>query len=106
MSLVIENYQHLSTLTDLMREAAASGEWDSLVALEKRCAKEIAAFKPRDVAPVNEDERKQKAALIKKILADDKAIRERTEQWMHQLQQIMQNTRTEQRLQQTYLSQG
>jgi flagellar protein FliT len=46
--------------------------------------------------------RQQKAALIRKILADDAAIRSKTETWMAQLQRIMQSTRTEQRLQRAY----
>jgi flagellar protein FliT len=104
MSMIIEDYQRISSITEQMRAAAAAGEWDELVALEKRCAQEVAAIKPRDVVPSDEEARKQKAALIKKILADDKAIRERTETWMQQLSGIMQSTRTEQKLQQSYFA--
>jgi flagellar protein FliT len=106
MSFITEHYQRLSDITGKMRDAASAGEWDDLIALEKRCAHEVAAIKPGEVVPTGEVERKLKVSLIQKILSDDKAIRERTEPWMRQLEQIMQSARSEQRLQQTYLTQG
>jgi len=106
MNNVIEAYQSLSAITGQMRAAAASGEWDELIALEKMCANQVAQLKPRDGVPADESARREKAALIRKMLADDKAIREQTEPWMRQLQQIMQSARSEQRLQNAYLAQG
>lgn len=104
MSLVIEDYQNLSGITGKMREAAAQGEWDKLISLEQECQRKVEELKPRDVVPSNPNERQQKIALIKKMLADDADIRSRTETWMGQLQRIMQSTRSEQQLQQTYLA--
>jgi flagellar protein FliT len=104
MSLLIEDYQQLSGITGQMREAAAVGEWDRLISLEKECSRKVEAIKPHDCVPSNPDERAQKLALLKKILADDADIRNQTETWMEQWQRIMQSTRSEQRLQQTYLA--
>ncbi|MBI4809574.1 MAG: flagellar protein FliT [Nitrosomonadales bacterium] len=104
MSMVIEDYQVLSSITGKMRDAAAQGEWDRLISLEQECRRKVEELKPRDVVPSNPDERRQKIALIKKMLADDADIRSRTETWMGQLQRIMQSTRSEQQLQQTYLA--
>ncbi len=104
MSLLLEDYQRLSGITGQMRDAATSGEWDRLIALEKECKQKVEEIKPRDVIPVNPDERARKIALLKKILADDADIRNRTESWMEQLKRIMQSNRSEQRLQQTYIS--
>mgnify|MGYP001558115120 FL=1 len=106
MSLILEEYQRLSDITGKMREAAIAGEWDELITLERRCSHEVASLKPPDTIPVDDAERRMKVSLIKKMLADDKAIRERTEPWMLQLQQIMQSARTEHRMQQAYFSQG
>lgn len=106
MSNAIEDYQQLSDITASMRAAAAKGDWDELIALEKECARRVAQIKLRDGQPADEAARRQKAALIHKILADDKAIREQTEPWMRQLQQIMQSARSEQRLHNAYLAQG
>lgn len=106
MNLIVEDYQRLSNITAAMRDAAAAGEWDTLVDLEKRCSQTVAEIKPRDVVPTDEESRKQKADLIRKMLADDKAIRSFTDPWMRQLERIMQSTRSEQRLQNAYLAQG
>jgi flagellar protein FliT len=104
MSLLIEDYQQLSGITGRMRDAAAGGEWDRLISLEKECKRKVEEIKPHDVVPANPEERAQKIALLKKILADDADIRSRTETWMEQLQRIMQSSRSEQRLQRTYLA--
>lgn len=104
MSLLLEDYQRLSGITGQMRDAATSGEWDRLIALEKECKRKVEEIKPREMVPVNPDEREQKIALLKKILADDADIRNRTEGWMEQLQFLMQSNRSAQRLQQTYLA--
>ncbi|MFA7399496.1 MAG: flagellar protein FliT [Sideroxydans sp.] len=106
MNMIIEDYQRLSSITEQMRNAAAVGEWDDLIELEKRCSQEVENIKPRDGVPTDEVSRKQKADLIRKMLADDKAIRSYTEPWMRQLERIMQSARSEQRLQNAYLAQG
>jgi flagellar protein FliT len=100
---VIENYESLSSITSQMRDAAIHGEWDHLIALEQQCSRQVAAMKPVDVATsLDEQTRQRKIHLIKKILADDAEIRNRTELWTGQLQRIMQSNRQEQRLQQAY----
>jgi flagellar protein FliT len=86
-----------------MRDAAVQGEWDQLAGLEQLCSQHVATMKSADTsASLDEPSRQRKIQLIKKILADDAEIRNRTEAWMGQLQRIMQNGRHEQRLQQTY----
>jgi flagellar protein FliT len=102
MSMLLEDYQRLSGITEQMRNAAEQGEWDRLVLLEQECKRKVEEIKPHDAIPTSPTERQQKIALLKKILADDAEIRNRTEGWMEQLQRIMQNTRSEQRLQQAY----
>ncbi len=100
---VVSNYESLSALTSRMREAAVHGEWDQLTALEKQCSLHVATMKPADAAStLDEQTRLRKIDLIKKILADDKEIRNRTESWMGQLQRIMSSNHQEQRLQQAY----
>ena len=100
---VITNYETLSALTGQMREAAVQGEWDKLASIEQQCGQQVAAMRPADAAAaLDEPARQRKIQLIKKILADDAEIRNRTEVWMGQLQRIMQSNRQEQRLQQAY----
>lgn len=103
MHPVIENYEFLSALTGKMREAAMQGEWDHLAELEKQCSRKVESMKALDAkAPLDEQTRLRKVALIRKILADDAEVRNRTESWMAQLQRIMQSARQESRLLDAY----
>lgn len=99
---VIQKYETISLLTADMRIAAEQGEWDKLIELEQQCGQQISGLKEVDAQELNEADRLRKVALIRKILADDAEIRRHTEAWMAQLQHIMQSTRQELRLNQTY----
>jgi flagellar protein FliT len=102
-SQIITNYESLSSIISQMRDAAVYGEWDKLMELEQQCKQHVATMQAADaVAKLDEPSRQRKVQLIKKILADDAEIRNRTESWMSQLQNFMQNNRQEQRLQQAY----
>lgn len=99
----IEDYEFLSSVTEQMRAAAAEGEWDRLIALEKKCSERVAVMKSQNAATaLDERAQQKKAALIRKILADDAEIRNLTEPWMAQLQRLLQSTRQERRLLETY----
>lgn len=103
MDQVIENYESLSSIMGKMRAAAAQGEWDRLVELEKQCSLRVEAMRAQgEAAPLDENTRLRKVALIRKILADDAEIRNYTEPWMAQLQRIMRSAGQEQRLQRAY----
>ena len=103
MHPVVENYEFLSSLTGQMRDAAVKNQWDNLVELEKQCSQRVAFMKPLDATtPLDENSRLRKVALIRKILADDAEIRNRTEPWMAQLQRIMKSVSQERRLLDTY----
>ncbi len=99
----ISNYESLSAITRQMRDAAVQGEWDHLIVLEQQCSRHVATMKAvGQTAVTDESVRQRKIQLIKSILSDDADIRNRTEAWMGQLQNIMQSNRQEQRLQQKY----
>jgi flagellar protein FliT len=103
MNPIIENYEFLSSLTGQMCVAATQGEWDHLVELEKQCSQRVASMKARDAAtPIDENTRLRKVALIRKILADDKDIRNHIEPQMAKLQHLIQGARQEHRLLETY----
>lgn len=99
----IDNYHSLSTLTSKMLVAATQGEWDQLIDLEQQCSRQVAKIRlVDDEPPLDEPSRQRKIQLIRKILADDAQIRNRTEAWMGQLNNIMQSNKQEQRLNKTY----
>ena len=102
MSVVIEKYESLARITAKMRQAAIEDEWDLLTELEEQSSVQVAELKILDLAPVDEATRLRKVALIKKILADDAAIRGKMEPWMAQLQRIIDSARSEDRVQRAY----
>jgi flagellar protein FliT len=105
MNPVIENYEHLSSLTSQMREAAVQSKWDLLIELEKQCRQRVTSMKALDGSTrLDESTRLRKVALIRKILADDAEIRNQTEPWMAQLQRIIKSVGQERRLLEAYSS--
>ncbi|MBW8072592.1 MAG: flagellar protein FliT [Ferrovum sp.] len=99
----VQNYEALSSLMGLMREAAASGQWDRLVALEMKCQERVQIMRQADArSTLEESERTHKKALILKILADDASIRQNTQPWMEKLQWALRNTRQEKKVRQAY----
>ena len=103
MNAVIEDYEQLSSIMGEMRAAAAQGDWDRLESLEKQCSQRVKSMKTRSgAACTDEDVRRRKATLIRKILADDAEIRSHVEPWVAQLQMLMQSAGQARRLQQTY----
>lgn len=100
---VISLYESVSDLTGRMLAAAQSGNWDHLVELESDCTSRVQVLRDGEaVAPLNSERRMRKVAIIKKILADDRAIRDLTSPWMARLSAMMQSTGTERRLANAY----
>lgn len=103
MEQALENYESLSAITALMRDAAMRAEWDRLIALELQCKESVQRMKIADAnIQLSAEGRKRKVELIHRILEDDAVIRNHTEPWMVQLQRIMQSSNMGQRLMQTY----
>jgi flagellar protein FliT len=106
MNAVIEKYKSLAEITAQMRLAALQDEWDLLAELEEQSSTQVAELKVVDLTPIDEATRLEKVVLIKKILADDAAIRNKMEPWMAQLQRIMGSARSEDLLQKTYTAEA
>lgn len=101
---ILELYETVAGITDKMLAAARSGDWEELVSLETRCSSIVENIKrseePRqELTPVA---REHKVRIIKKILDDDRQIRDLTEPWMARLQAMISSTGTERKLAQTY----
>lgn len=101
---VISLYETVADLTDKMLAAARIGDWDQLAALESRCTSQVEILKkntePRTVlSPVA---REKKIRIIKKILEDDRQIRDITEPWMAQLSTMINSAGTERKLSKAY----
>lgn len=86
MASQIEIYEEMRALSANMVEAARSGDWDNLVALEKSVLALRVLLPAEDDNPrLTNDERELKRTLIQGILDDDAEIRRHTEPWMDKL---------------------
>ena len=100
---ILSLYETVSSLSGDMLVAAQAGEWDQLVELENRCASQVQALREQEAASALSAERRaRKVAMIRKILADDRAIRDLTSPWMAKLGAMLQSTGAERRLASAY----
>ncbi len=100
---VIALYETVATITDQMLAAARVGDWDRLAVLESRCASHVAVLKKDEPpAALTGDIRVRKVQIIKKILADDREIRNIAEPWMAKLSQLINSTGAERKLSNAY----
>lgn len=100
---LISLYENVANITANMLEAAGSGDWELLARLESDCSAQVQSIRevdlPIELAP---ELREKKIVIIKKILADDKKIRDITEPWMLRLSNLMQNSSANRKLSQAY----
>jgi flagellar protein FliT len=101
---ILSLYETVADITDQMLAAARTGDWEQLAALESRCSSHVAVIRDNDQPrqPLSAAARAKKTLIIKKILDDDRQIRNITEPWMAQLSALMKNTGTERKLLQAY----
>ncbi|NML63183.1 flagellar protein FliT [Massilia sp. RP-1-19] len=100
---VLSMYESMVGLTEQMVAAASSSDWDRLVDLETRCAGCVEALRQNEAQiALNADSRLRKVEYIKRLLADDRKIRDLTMPWMAQLSAMISNTGTQRRLSSTY----
>jgi flagellar protein FliT len=79
---VLAMYENLAALSGRMASAAGEGDWDQLAQLETQCALQAAAARA-GVPPLDDMQRRRKIALLKQIMANDRAVREVTEPWIN-----------------------
>lgn len=101
---ILALYETVADITDQMLAAARTGDWEQLAALESRCSSQVEILKQNDLPrqPLTPLAREQKTRIIKKILDDDRQIRDITEPWMAQLSAMLNSAGTERKLAQTY----
>lgn len=101
---IIALYETVADITDKMLAAARTGDWEQLAALESRCSSQVEILKKNDQPrqPLTPTAREHKTRIIKKILEDDRQIRDITEPWMAQLSAMINSAGTERKLSQAY----
>jgi flagellar protein FliT len=100
---MISIYENVAEITDRMLDAAKSADWDLLTELEMTCYTQVQEIKNKDTnLELPLEIKNRKIAIIKKILADDREIRNITEPWMLQLSKLMKNSESNRKLSQSY----
>ena len=103
---ILDTYSSIAVKSGQMLDAAKNSDWVRLIALEQDCRALAATLKRADDGATRPDAAylQRKAELIRKVLADDAAIRQFTEPWMVQLAAYLGNARQEYRLRRAYES--
>jgi len=100
---ILTVYESVADLTGQMLAAADSSDWERLVALEQQCSARVSTLRASEAGqPLTATARQRKVALIKKVLADDRRIRDLTEPWMAQLSKLISSNGTQRRLANAY----
>lgn len=86
--------ESMSALSTSMVEAARANDWDRLAQLEQQLAalrNELARLEPggRQSEALSEDDRRRKAELVARMLADGDEIRTHVEPWMESARRVL-----------------
>ena len=100
---VVAAYEAMVVLTEQMVQAATDSDWERLVLLEQQTAAWVRQLKESEapLALVGAS-RERKLEAIRKMLDDDRKIRDLTLPWMARLSALINNTGAERRLAQAY----
>jgi hypothetical protein len=102
-SRIIECYEHALDLTKRMHEAASKGDWDGLVQLEIDRGRVIDELKGIAVGPCADDELATRMGeIIAAIMSRDDQIKMLTQDWMHELRDILGSASAQRLLNRTY----
>ena len=100
---VVSVYEAMVAITDQMVQAASDSDWDRLVLLEQQCAAHVRTLKESEPpAALEGASRERKVVAIRKMLDDDRKIRDLTLPWMAKLSALINNTGAERRLARAY----
>ena len=100
---IVSVYEAMVALTEQMVAAAGSGEWERLTQLEQQCAAHVSRLKQQEAPLALEGaSRERKVEAIRKMLDDDRKIRDLTMPWMRHLSALINNTGAERRLARAY----
>lgn len=84
---VLSMYEKIAGITAEMAVAAKAGDWNRFALLEGQCKSSTEAV--HGTMPLSGEQRARKIALLKQIMANDRAVREVTEPWHARLAEIM-----------------
>jgi hypothetical protein len=99
---VLQRYERALELTRAMLEAARGSDWDRLVRLEQERALLVERLSVEDPDPGHDPaSREHKREIIVEMLRLDEQIQMLTQDWMHELRDVLRGISAEQRLNRT-----
>ena len=102
-SVILSVYEKVSTVMGMMVQAAEEKDWDRLIELESHCSSYMDTLRFGDHHDgLTAEELQYKMNVIRKILDDDKKIREYTEPWMKELSGLISHSFTARKVNQAY----
>lgn len=100
---ILAHYQAMGELSAQMLAAAQADDWDGVAVLERECAAHVQTLREKDLgAEWSAPLRARKAELLRKILADDRVIRDLAAPWMAKLSALISSSRVQSRLTDAY----
>lgn len=100
---IVDRYRLMADASRRMLAAAREDDWDRVCAVEKECATLIVELSQMgDLAPTDPSLRQQKIDLMKRVLADDAALRLLSQPWLKKLDALLRSPETAARLGRAY----
>jgi len=100
---LISIYENVAEITTRMVHAAEEHDWQLLARLEESCTLQVQVIKDNpDPVELGAEEHNKKVSVIKRILADDKKIRDITQPRIKQLGDMMRRSSTQNKLARAY----
>lgn len=100
---ILAVYETMAELSRQMLDAAAGNDWDRLTQLESRCAGHVARLRDGEAGvPFEGEQRSRKIALLKKLLDDDRRIRDLAMPKLAELSALISNSGKQRRLAHAY----
>lgn len=100
---IISIYESILSVTGEMLEAARCNDWDRLVERERACRILVEQLKQlAENVQLDDVARQRKSEIIRKVLADDKEIRNITEPQLARLSELLDGSRCEREMRDAY----
>ncbi len=100
---IVDRYRRMADASARMLSAAKRDDWNEVCAIEKECARLIAELIDiGDLSPKDPALRQEKLELVRRVLADDAAIRLLSQPWLQNLDAMLRSPATAARVNRAY----
>lgn len=100
---ILAVYDKVSGVMGLMLQAAEAADWDTVTELGPQCTAYMDALRTSDNHEgLTEEEMEYKMSVIRKILDDDRRIRELAQPWMKELGDLIHSSSNTRKINRAY----